>query len=262
MNGTPGGTITVGTRLSFDGGLWEVTELAATAVVLRDALGGLRQASISGLLADPATRLLDTAPAGPAPAGPGISGLAPPEAEEMRRLAGHVQEVLTGYQPSPGGPPPASRPRQRSPRPPAGLAAVTGANCGCRPRHPAERAGRSAAGARGHQRELARPGPCPRPRMRHRYGAAPSATSPVSCGPRTKVSRARMGSPSSRASDRAAMTPGSSSKSPISTETSMLVPCAIGSQLGVPSDSPSQKSSRRRWRSLLGMAGSSTSRRA
>ena len=38
MNGTTGGTITVGTRLSFDGGLWEVTELTATAVVLRDAL--------------------------------------------------------------------------------------------------------------------------------------------------------------------------------------------------------------------------------
>jgi len=63
MNGTTGGTITVGTRLSFDGGLWEVTELTATAVVLRDALGGLRQVSISGLLADPATRLLDTAAA-------------------------------------------------------------------------------------------------------------------------------------------------------------------------------------------------------
>jgi hypothetical protein len=63
---------------------------------MRDALGGLRQASISGLLADPATRLLDTVPAEPAPAGPGISGLTPPEAEEMRRLAGHVLEVLTG----------------------------------------------------------------------------------------------------------------------------------------------------------------------
>jgi hypothetical protein len=63
MNGTTGGTITVGTRLSFDRGLWEVTELTATAVVLRDALGGLRQVSISGLLADPATRLLDTAAA-------------------------------------------------------------------------------------------------------------------------------------------------------------------------------------------------------
>ena len=98
MNGTPGGTITVGTRLFFDGGLWEVTELTATAVVLRDALGGLRQASISGLLADPATRLLDAAPAEPAPAGPGTSGLTPPETGEMRRLAGHVLEVLTGYQ--------------------------------------------------------------------------------------------------------------------------------------------------------------------
>jgi hypothetical protein len=74
MNGTPGGTITVGTRLCFDGGLWEVTELTATVVVLRDALGGLRQASISGLLAEPATRLLDTAPAEPAPAGAGTSG--------------------------------------------------------------------------------------------------------------------------------------------------------------------------------------------
>lgn len=46
MNGA-GGTIAVGTRLFSDGGLWEVTELAVTAVVLRDALGGLRQASIS-----------------------------------------------------------------------------------------------------------------------------------------------------------------------------------------------------------------------
>jgi hypothetical protein len=98
MNGTPGGIITVGTRLRFDGGLWEVTELTASAVVLCDALGGLRQASISSLLADPATRLLDAAPAEPASAGPGISGLTPPETEEMRRLAGHVLEVLTGYQ--------------------------------------------------------------------------------------------------------------------------------------------------------------------
>ncbi len=97
MNGTPGGTITVGTRLCFDGGLWEVTELTASAVVLRDALGGLQQASISGLLADPATRLLDATPAEPAPAGPGTSGPTPPETEEMRRLAGHVLEVLTGY---------------------------------------------------------------------------------------------------------------------------------------------------------------------
>ncbi len=67
-------------------------------MVLRDALGGLRQASVSGLLADPATRLLDTASTEPAPAGPGTSGLTPPETEEMRKLVGHVLEVLTGYQ--------------------------------------------------------------------------------------------------------------------------------------------------------------------
>ena len=98
MNGVPDGIITAGTRLCFDGGLWEVAEMTATGVVLRDALGGLRQASISHLLADPATRLLDTVPAEPAVAGPGASGLVPAEMEELRRLAGHVLEVLTGYQ--------------------------------------------------------------------------------------------------------------------------------------------------------------------
>ena len=65
MNGIRAGIITIGTRLFFDGGLWEVTEMTATGAVLRDALGGLRQASISGLLADSSTRLLDV-PAGQA----------------------------------------------------------------------------------------------------------------------------------------------------------------------------------------------------
>ena len=30
-------TITIGTRISFDGGLWEVAEMTAAGVVLRDA---------------------------------------------------------------------------------------------------------------------------------------------------------------------------------------------------------------------------------
>ena len=98
MNDTPSRSITVRTRVCFDGRLWEVAEMTATGVVLRDALGGLRQASISHLLASPGTRLLDTAPAQPALAGPDTSGLAPPETEELRRLTGHVREVLTGYQ--------------------------------------------------------------------------------------------------------------------------------------------------------------------
>ena len=98
MNDVPAGIIAIGTRLCFDGGLWEVAEVTATGVVLRDALGGLRQAGISHLLADPSARLLDV-PAGQAALSPpGTSGLTMTEAEELRALAGHVQEVLTGYQ--------------------------------------------------------------------------------------------------------------------------------------------------------------------
>ncbi len=98
MNDVPAGIIAIGTRLRFDGGLWEVAELTATAVVLRDALGGLRQAGISHLLADPSTRLLDVPAAQAGLSPPGTSGLTTAEAEELRALAGHVQEVLTGYQ--------------------------------------------------------------------------------------------------------------------------------------------------------------------
>jgi Mu transposase, C-terminal len=98
MNDVPGSVIAVGTRLFFDGGLWEVAEMTATGLVLRDALGSLRQVGIGHLLADPARRLLDTSPGQPAVAGPGTSGLTTAEAEKLRTLAGHVLEVLTGYQ--------------------------------------------------------------------------------------------------------------------------------------------------------------------
>jgi transposase InsO family protein len=97
MNDTLSRTITVGTRICFDGRLWEVAEMTATGVVLRDALGGLRQASIGHLLADPGTRLTGATPAQAAPAAPGTSGLTTAETEDLRKLAGHVREVLTGY---------------------------------------------------------------------------------------------------------------------------------------------------------------------
>jgi hypothetical protein len=66
MNDVPAGIITIGTRLCSDGGIWEVAEITAMGVVLRDALGGLRQAGVSHLFADPSTRLLDV-PAGSSP---------------------------------------------------------------------------------------------------------------------------------------------------------------------------------------------------
>jgi transposase InsO family protein len=98
MNDVPGSVITVRTRLCSDGGIREVAEMTSTGLVLRDALGSLRQAGVGHLLADPTTRLLDTSPGQPAVAGPGTSGLTTTEAEKLRALAGHVLEVLTGYQ--------------------------------------------------------------------------------------------------------------------------------------------------------------------
>lgn len=65
---------------------------------MRDALGGLRQAGISHLLADPSTRLLGIRAGQFALSPPGTSGLTTTQAEKLRTLAGHVQEVLTGYQ--------------------------------------------------------------------------------------------------------------------------------------------------------------------
>ncbi|HVB43019.1 MAG TPA: hypothetical protein VNF47_09990 [Streptosporangiaceae bacterium] len=97
MSDAVSSAVTVGTRICFDGGLWEVAEMTATGVVLRDALGGLRQAGLSHLLASPGTRLLDGAGLA-AVSAPGTSALALAETEELRRMAGHVREVLTGYQ--------------------------------------------------------------------------------------------------------------------------------------------------------------------
>jgi transposase InsO family protein len=98
MNGTGRGIIAVGTRICSDGRLWEVAEITAGTVVLRDALGGIRQAGISHLLAQSGTRLLGADPGQqPALAAPGTSGLTVSETGELRSLTGHVLEVLTGY---------------------------------------------------------------------------------------------------------------------------------------------------------------------
>jgi len=92
------GIIAVGTRICSDGRLWEVAEITAGTVVLRDALGGIQQAGISHLLAQPGTRLLDAGPGQqPALAAPGTCGLTVSETAELRSLTGHVLEVLTGY---------------------------------------------------------------------------------------------------------------------------------------------------------------------
>jgi transposase InsO family protein len=98
VNDAGRGIIAVGTRICSNGRLWEVAEITAGAVVLRDALGGVRQAGISHLLTQPGTRLLDAGPGQqPALAAPGTCGLTVSETAELRSLTGHVLEVLTGY---------------------------------------------------------------------------------------------------------------------------------------------------------------------
>jgi transposase InsO family protein len=98
MNDALSGIITVGTRLCYDGGLWEVAEMTAAGVVLRDVLGGLRQASIGHLLSSPGTRLLTGSGQQDVAAAVSRSRPVTAEAEELRTLTGHVLEVLTGYQ--------------------------------------------------------------------------------------------------------------------------------------------------------------------
>jgi hypothetical protein len=55
---TGGGQVglAVGTRLTYDGRVWEVAEVSPPHLLLADALGGLRQVGLGHLLAHPGTR--------------------------------------------------------------------------------------------------------------------------------------------------------------------------------------------------------------
>lgn len=95
----PRAALTAGTRLCYDGQLWEVAELAVPNVLLRDAAGGIRQVGIGHLLACPGTRLIDGG-AQEAPEGLGVVlvGLDDAARHLLRERVAHVQEVRTGYQ--------------------------------------------------------------------------------------------------------------------------------------------------------------------
>lgn len=48
----------VGTRLAYDGQMWQVAELTPPSLLLAGAAGSLRRVGAGHLLADPSTRLL------------------------------------------------------------------------------------------------------------------------------------------------------------------------------------------------------------
>ena len=97
MTGTARVTIGRGTRLAFDGGLWEATGLDGEGVLLRSALGETRRVGMGHLLSQPGTRVLG--PGGdPAPVPDPVDGtLTRREQRELSVLAGHMREMLTGY---------------------------------------------------------------------------------------------------------------------------------------------------------------------
>jgi transposase InsO family protein len=98
MSSSLRGTIAVGTRLSYDGQTWEVAEVSGTGVVLRDALGGIRQAGLGHLLSHPGTRL-QSGDAGQqaSTGGLGAAGPACGGDDDLGSRVGHVLELLTGY---------------------------------------------------------------------------------------------------------------------------------------------------------------------
>lgn len=89
----------VGLRLEYDGSVWEIAEIDLPTVILNSRGGlGLRQVSISHLLANPDTRLLVPEAAEQHDAvGVFVSNLSGTELDELRARVGHVQEVRTGY---------------------------------------------------------------------------------------------------------------------------------------------------------------------
>ncbi len=86
-----------GTRLAFDGGMWEVTGLDGEGVLLRSALGETRRVGAGHLLSQPGTRVLG--PGGePALVPDPVEGtLTRREEQELSVAAGHMREMLTGY---------------------------------------------------------------------------------------------------------------------------------------------------------------------
>jgi len=96
---TAGGQVkvTVGTRLAYDGQLWEVRELAAASVLLATVLGSVRQVGLAHLLAHPSTRLLDGEGQSAEGVGTVLANLSGAERERLTERLGHVQEVRTGF---------------------------------------------------------------------------------------------------------------------------------------------------------------------
>jgi hypothetical protein len=89
----------IGTRLEHDGARFEVVEISGRRLVLRQlSTGGLRQVDLTWLLAHPTTRVADVLVDPVGSAAVVLGEVDEAGQAEVAARAGHVREVLTGYQ--------------------------------------------------------------------------------------------------------------------------------------------------------------------
>ena len=90
--------IAVGVRIGFDGALWQVAELDAPSVLLRDGLGRHRRVALGHLLADASTQLIDAENAEPADGvGADLANLDEQGRAALAERVAHMQELRTGF---------------------------------------------------------------------------------------------------------------------------------------------------------------------
>jgi transposase InsO family protein len=90
--------IATGVRLLYDGGLWDVVELDAPSVLLRDAAGGLRQVALGQLLSAPTTQLIEAGEREPIEGlGADLSNLSKEAKAAFHERLAHMQELRTGF---------------------------------------------------------------------------------------------------------------------------------------------------------------------
>ena len=90
-------TVTVGTRLWYDGQRLTVTGIEAERLRLRTRLGETVLAHTGTVLGDPSTRV-EGSDGGPVPAvGPVLDDLDPAQRAAWEFRLGHVRELLTGF---------------------------------------------------------------------------------------------------------------------------------------------------------------------
>jgi transposase InsO family protein len=91
-------TLRTGLRITLDGEVLTVVEMAGRRMLLRSGAGDLRQVDIGWVMSQPGTRVAVGGAAGQAAVGAVLSALGADADAALAEQVRHVQEVLTGYQ--------------------------------------------------------------------------------------------------------------------------------------------------------------------